>query len=329
MHSLLAKYLTSILHKETCVILPDFGGFVSNYTSAEIDLHTDFFTPPSLTIAFNQSLTHNDGLLIQEIAKQDNVTLEEAENRAQKLITLLRKDIYTNGRADLEGLGLLYLDKDYSIKFKVAIKANLLPQSYGLKSFRFSSIKNRRQLQSFENEYMKEPTVKKRTLVITTAAASVIILLGLTLFVNHKMNQESTVKASLSDVTSLNIDSALEAEATIDTKTGVEIETEIKRRKPLIDESSTRKSHALHYNEAHSQDEYHIIAGSFSNIESAKRYGKKLEDEGYSPSYITDGDKVRISIYSYDEKYEALKQLDFLRATKDRAVWMLKKTKEE
>ena len=318
--------MTSLLHRETCVILPDFGGFVSNYTSAEIDLHTDFFTPPSLTIAFNQSLTHNDGLLIQEIAKQDNVTLEEAENRTQKLISLLRKDIYTNGRADLDGLGLLYLDKDYSIKFKVALKANLLPQSYGLKSFRFSSIKNRRQLQSFENEYMKEPAIKKRTLLITTAAASVVILLGLTLFVNHKMNQESTVKASLSNVTSLNTDSALE------TKTAIEAEIETvttKETKPIIDEASTKKSHALHYNESQSRDEYHIIAGSFSNIQSAKKFGKTLEEEGYSPTYLTDDDKVRISIYSYDEKYEALKQLDFLRATKDKSVWMLKRAKDK
>lgn len=316
MHNLLSQYLIDLLHKNSCVILPGFGGFVSNYTSATVDSATDYFSPPSLNIAFNLSLTHNDGLLIQEISKRESLTQAEASEKAQSYIAQLRKTIYTHGRADLEGLGLLYLDKDYEIKFKVALKANLLPQSYGLRSFRFASTKNRNRAQSLENEYMRTVSGNKKTIIATTVAASVVVLLGLTFFINRNIDFSSTVESSIGSIDNALINNGIDNAVS-------------KKVAPVNIESSTKKSHALYYNEIKNTTEYHIIAGSFTTIETAKRFGKTLEDEGYTPNYIVDGDKVRISIYSHRDKYEALRQLDFLRATKEKAVWLLKLDKTD
>ncbi len=311
MHNPLAKLLVTLLHKHSCVIVPGFGGFVTNYTPATVDAHTDFFSPPSLTIAFNQQLTYNDGLLTQELARQENVALDQAFIKLQELINQVRQELFQEGRCELDGIGLLYLDKDFKIQFRVALKANILPQSYGLRSFRFASIRNRKQTQTFEQEYMKEPSGNRRTIIATVAAASVLVLLGLTFFINYKLNERQAAEASLINVKDLKADSVLENEAQTTPK-------------PIVEEASTKKGHALQYKEVDDEVEYHIIAGSFSNLSSAQKFAKTLEKEGYSTTFITDGDKVRVSIFSSHEKYEALKQLDFLRITKDKTVWMLK-----
>jgi cell division protein FtsN len=163
---------------------------------------------------------------------------------------------------------------------------------------------------------MTEPSGNRRTMIATVAAASVMVLLGLTFFINHKLNQHSVTEASLVNVKELKQDSVVEPEAE-------------RAPKQEIEEASTKKSHALHYKEPYNAVEYHIIAGSFSNIQSAKKFAKTLETEGYNVTFVTDGDKVRVSIFSYEEKYEALKQLDFLRVTKDKTVWMLKRNKDQ
>jgi cell division protein FtsN len=256
-------------------------------------------------------LTHNDGLLIQEISSREEISLDHAAQKLQDSINQIRQELFQEGRIEIDGLGLLYLDKDYRIQFRVALKANLLPQSYGLRSFRFASVRNRKQTQTFEQEYMREPTGNRRTLVTTVAAASVLVLLGLTFFINHKLNEKQAAEASLISVMELKNDSVTEPGLSATSK-------------PVVEEASTKKGHALQYKEVVDEVEYHIIAGSFSNMQSAQKFAKTLEAEGYSTTFVTDGDKVRVSIFSYQDRYEALKQLDFLRVTKDKTVWMLK-----
>ena len=309
MHNTLSTFLQTLLHKHSCVILPGFGGFVTNYKSATIDPHTDFFSPPSLNIAFNQALTHNDGLLMQEIAKNEHKTLDQAEEELAKKINRLKKELYSEGRVEIEGIGLLYLDSDYKIQFKAALKANLLPQSYGLRSFRFASLRSRKQTQTFEKLYMEGTVSNKKIIVTSIAAASVVIFLTVTFFINNKLNQNQEFEAS---VLSLG-------------DTAQQITEPQDHAEKKDDETSTKKTLALQYTESYNSVEYHIIAASYTNMQSAKKFAKQLTEEGYTPMFITDGDKIRISIFSYEDRYEALKQLDFLRVTKDKTVWLLKK----
>ena len=312
MHNILSAYLQTLLHKHSCVILPGFGGFVANYKSATIDTHTDFFTPPSLNIAFNQALTHNDGLLMQEIAKEENVSLDDAEKQLYKNIDLFRRELYLKGRVEFDGIGLLYLDSDYKIQFKVALKANLLPQSYGLRSFRFASARHRKLTQSFEKEYMNGTAGNRRIIISSVAAASVIVFISLALFINSKINRDYAAEASILPI-----------------KDSVELKVE-KEETPKVEENnkeiSTQKSLALHYSEPYNTVKYHIISGSFTNKKSAETFAQKMKAEGYSPTFVNEGDKIRVSIFTYEDRYEALKQLDFMRVTKDKNVWLLKES---
>ena len=60
------------------MIVPDFGGFITNRISSQIDENSHTFYPPTRQLGFNHHLTHNDGLLANYIASEKNISFEKA-----------------------------------------------------------------------------------------------------------------------------------------------------------------------------------------------------------------------------------------------------------
>jgi len=74
----LANYINDLLYRYDCVIVPDFGGFVTNAISAKVNQFSHTFYPPTKQITFNSHLKNNDGLLANYIASSENVSFEKA-----------------------------------------------------------------------------------------------------------------------------------------------------------------------------------------------------------------------------------------------------------
>ena len=47
------KHISELLYDHDCVIIPELGGFVGNYTPAQIHPVRHTFTPPFKNIIFN------------------------------------------------------------------------------------------------------------------------------------------------------------------------------------------------------------------------------------------------------------------------------------
>ena len=63
----LINHISELLYDHNCVIIPGFGGFITNYKSADFDHQNNVVLPARKVVAFNQSLVENDGLLIRVI----------------------------------------------------------------------------------------------------------------------------------------------------------------------------------------------------------------------------------------------------------------------
>ena len=81
----LATYIKDLLYRYDCVIVPDFGGFISNKISAKINEQSHTFYPPSKQLGFNHHLTHNDGLLANYVASAENISFEKPTKKLLKL----------------------------------------------------------------------------------------------------------------------------------------------------------------------------------------------------------------------------------------------------
>ena len=124
----LENYISDLLYRYDCVIVPNFGGFVANAKYAQIK--NNIFTPPFKQISFNSLLIENDGLLANYIASVDKMPYKTAVNfidfEVQEWIDKLLKE-----ELELEGIGTLYSVND-SIHFEPNDKINYLTSSFGL-----------------------------------------------------------------------------------------------------------------------------------------------------------------------------------------------------
>jgi len=218
---------------------------------------------------------------------------------------------------EIPEIGLFFIDKDYQVQFKPALKINLLPQSYGLKGFRFASLRSRKQLLTYQPNNMSE-SGNNKTIVITAISAAAVALIFMVITIFAK--KDIIFNKGIQQASIINIEKDSEIEP--DSLSFSQYKTQ------KSEEESIQKSNALSYFEPYNNYKYYIIVGSFASQQIAAQFVKELESDGFSPETIYEGGKYRVSIYSFKDKYEALKQLDFVRITNDKSAWLLKYLQE-
>ena len=57
------KYIRKLLFEFDCVIIPDFGGLLTNRVGVRYDESSQLFKPAGKRLAFNEILKIDDGLL--------------------------------------------------------------------------------------------------------------------------------------------------------------------------------------------------------------------------------------------------------------------------
>ena len=75
------QHIFNLLRDQDCVIIPNFGAFICRNSSAKISSDKTKIFPPNKEISFNKSLIKNDGLLINYISSQENLSYEKAEKK--------------------------------------------------------------------------------------------------------------------------------------------------------------------------------------------------------------------------------------------------------
>ena len=124
------------MQNHNCVIIPEFGGFITSEKACFYDSKKEMFFPASIKILFNKNLVFNDGLLASRIAERQSISFEKATNQ----LVQYKDDFYVklneNGRYEIEKVGVLFFDKEKNIQFQQADKS-----SFGLSPKSVSKIK--------------------------------------------------------------------------------------------------------------------------------------------------------------------------------------------
>ena len=134
------EHISQLLFSYDCVIIPDFGGFVTRYYPAEIQEGTYMFRPPSKRVSFNARLKENDGLLAHYMSKQEDISYQEALQSIEISVRSWRRILESGNKITLEGIGKMYANAEGSIQFSAALDVNFLTTSYGLTIFRSPAI---------------------------------------------------------------------------------------------------------------------------------------------------------------------------------------------
>ena len=104
-------YISELLFLHDCVIIPGFGGFVANKTSAVLNRNTETIYPPSKQILFNRELKINDGLLLSYIAKEANISNEQSKKIIDDFVKEININLKENKTFRINNVGLLSINK--------------------------------------------------------------------------------------------------------------------------------------------------------------------------------------------------------------------------
>ena len=121
-----------LLYHYDCVIIPEFGGFVTNYQPAQLNKKLHLFQPPSKAISFNKNLVRNDGLLAHYLADTQNCTFEEANAEIKKSVENYFNQLNRGERVVFNKVGILYRDDASKLRFQPSREENFLKDAFGL-----------------------------------------------------------------------------------------------------------------------------------------------------------------------------------------------------
>ncbi|MFI5164189.1 MAG: SPOR domain-containing protein [Bacteroidia bacterium] len=347
----LEKHISELLFEHDCVIVPDFGGFVCNYSSANIQPAKHQFHPPFKKISFNRNLKNNDGLLANQVAQSEKISYSDANRFISEYVEKLNKELNSSKRFDLKNIGTFYLGEENTLLFEQDETTNYLPESFGLSAFYSPAIKREPIERKIEKklkdkiivpskEKSETPLVKKRNYSarIISVAASLLAITFLVFFslktdllknVNiANLNPFAAKEKPLyefseinlpNDIVKDNVSNMLAMANDTLRYLNILIDGKIPIVVSLQDDKTTvvKTNHKLRT----TNGKFHIIGGAFAIAENAEKFVKKLKELGYD-AQIIDKKLHLVSYGSFATREEALQALEKIRQTQN-DVWLM------
>jgi hypothetical protein len=179
---MITKYIIELLHGHDCVVLTDFGGFILNYHSAEIDSQQGIIKPPFKELAFNASLKNDDGLLCSYIVFRKNISYLEAKKTVETFVSELNNRLSLKENVYLEGLGNFALNEDDNVVFTPQPGLNFYSESIFMNNYLMKKLQIAgKSLPVIENkeEEQEAKIVRLDRRKWLRYAASVILVIGI------------------------------------------------------------------------------------------------------------------------------------------------------
>ena len=292
----LERYIHDLLFRYECVIIPDFGGFVTQEISAKVDHFTHSFYPPTKHLSFNGQLTRNDGLLINYIAASENISYNKAQQYLEKEVGSW-KHIIAEETFELEHIGSFSMSKEGHYLFEPDSTTNYLTTSFGLSAFVSPAVKRL----EYKEQVRKLPPVipptekKQRTPAFIKYAAAAVIVFALgTIGWKEYQNFEYNKLVVQAELQQERVDKSIQ-EATF----------VISNPLPAITLNVVKETF-----------QYHIIAGAFREPANAQKKLNQLVDKGYK-ARLLQTNKWNLTPVAYQSFNSRVVALNSLRSIKE------------
>jgi len=172
-------YISYLLTKHECVIVPDLGAFVVSSLDKETK-RWDILSPPEKSLEFIAEINNNDGLLTYCITKAEKCSSEEAELIISQFVNEAFASFEQGKSVDIPCVGSLYY-KDDKILFRPERILSCNSQNYGLEGFTMPRHEDVMQeevtsnMKSKRKKHSTPPPDKRKYIYIACAIAIVLL----------------------------------------------------------------------------------------------------------------------------------------------------------
>lgn len=306
-------YLSQLLFRHQCVIVPNFGAFLTDFQSATIDKNNNTIYPPRKVISFNANLVNNDGLLANHIAQHEKISFEAALENIKTQVRNWQHSLYQIESISLENIGKIAVNAERNLVFEAFPLSNFCSNSFGLSSLSAAAVK--RELS--KNEILNEPAEEVEEVAVISLqankkpiykyinAAILIIAIGLAgILGNNYYNEQIALKTQLVEV-------------------AVQKEVQNKIQEATFFISNPLPNVTLTVKET--EMSFHVVAGAFRKESNAQRIFEKLNKQGFNARRLTKNGHgfYPVLFGSYSTYAEAHTALLTIRKTESPEAWLM------
>jgi nucleoid DNA-binding protein/cell division septation protein DedD len=344
------NHIKELLFEQDCVVIPDFGGFLTNFDGAKINESKQFITPPQKWLAFNALLKNDDGLLSNYIAKEESISREQANLKVKAFVEETKRYIQFDHSYFLEGLGTFSQNEENKIQFQPKVSTNFYTESFGLENIRLKkslSLPNELQVvhtppavsnhtiqQVFVAvdrepmaELMEDDVVApysrrrfSRVLPVVYGLFGAAFLMSAIYFYD---NQKVSL-SSMNPFQSSAVSQPIVKEVAAETPKIVE-KVETKPFEPVVLEKAVEPKETI----ISSDKRFFIITGSFGSVQNAKKLLKTLKNKGFDEAqliYPKNNEKlIKVAAGVFQNELEADKQAVQISEAISQATWIYEK----
>lgn len=309
---MIEKYISALLYRYQCVIVPGFGAFLTEVQSARFNQESQTFFPPKKSISFNTQLTHNDGLLANHLAVETGISYEQAVVQISECVSEWKQRLETEHTLHIKPIGSISVNADSNWIFEPQLSTNYLTSSFGLSTVSAPSIGRTPLL--IVTEETETPTLvlaprKQRKYHFLKYAAVFVVATSIGGSV-YKHEHEAYIAQE-----------TLEVEKAVQEKVDLQIQqATFFIEKPLTPVVLTIKEPVI-------IKPYHIVASAFKSPENAAKAAKELEQKGFESTYL---EKNKHGLYpvvygSYANLAEAQDAMRAIHKKHNKEAWLLVK----
>lgn len=332
-------YISELLYRHDCVILPGLGGLITNYRSAKIHPVSHTIQPPSKSIRFNVNLKEDDGLLVNYLASCEAISYARAQTKIERFVFTIKNNLEHKKEAKLSKIGTLYLDVNDTLSFEPDTEVNYLLNSFGLDAVQSPPIMKKSTASDLSKQIHRgAKTIQSQKTTLNWKVAAVLLpLIGLSSYVSF---QQHAIKASYANYAYLNPFKEKPAAVYIprtanlvkQTVTNKEISTKVAPKivieepakvttEVLVKKSPVAPSVAISF----VSKSFHLIAGCFSSQQNANNLVGSLKSQGFDASVVGKNPNglVRVAFQSFESRELALEQMKKLKSA-GKSTWLLK-----
>ena len=339
----ITQALQILLMEYEYVIIPNFGGFITQYQPSQLLEDKGVITPPKRIVSFNAQLTSDDGLLINFLTRFYQIDIKEAQKKVkdftQTCFTLLDK----GAKIRLDKIGVLIFDKELNIQFSSYDSENYNPYSYGLIDVSYTRLNKKEKL------IIKEKKIRASKyypyvaillpLVLIFWISSFYLNQGQSSNESQKNGKASLLETSITPTRKLHKEEIKTNQKDEDAVISQEIDKKMKlanalsyvTTKPIqpkkessilkpkikqtpaapVKKQVTKKTNTVEKNTKVNIEvklsSYRLVAGSFKNKDNAYRLSRKIKKLNYPATVIRKGSRYRVIAVSFNNKKEATK----------------------
>ncbi|MEC4115805.1 SPOR domain-containing protein [Myroides phaeus] len=306
------KYISALLYRYQCVIIPGFGAFLTETKSSYYNEEEQAFFPPQKMMSFNANVKHNDGLLANHIAMQEKISYDEAVKYITLAVKGWDKELSNLGSLTLSTIGAFQCNSEGSLVFEPTSNSNYLMTSFGLSSVMVSSVDRVATIPL--QETVAVPQLRKKSKYAFVKYAAVITLfLGVGSVIADK-----GYDAYLNDQS-----------YTIEKNVQSKVQDKIQQATFIIEPSATTISIPVREEVIISTElakPYHIVACAFRSKQASEEEAVKLQNKGFEGATALARTKYGMYPVSYggfETQGDAQKELKKIHRSTNKDAWIL------